>query len=247
MKIYCLFEQSGTFKGVCQDLGYEAYDIDIKNDFGKTDFKVDLFAEIANEINIMQVKKRNDKILYCNTIFDKITPNDLIFAFFPCTRFVEKNSVNAKCQNISMKNYTPLQKLEYTKRIGNEIAYYYATLCNLITICYERNLKMILENPYNVGGNNYLQTYFPFKPQVIIRDRTQMGDNYKKPTAFWFFNCEPKRMVTLLPCYNIKHKIMRNDNASLKRHNQKRLSQVEKSLITPEFAKNFIKAYVAME
>lgn len=48
MKVHCLFEQSGTFKNEFKKLGYEAYDYDIQNDFGETDFQIDLFQEIVN-------------------------------------------------------------------------------------------------------------------------------------------------------------------------------------------------------
>lgn len=47
MKAHLLFEQSGTFKNEFRKLGIEAYDYDIRNDFGQTDFQIDLFAEIA--------------------------------------------------------------------------------------------------------------------------------------------------------------------------------------------------------
>lgn len=46
MIIHCLFEQSGTFKNEFKKLGYEAYDYDVLNDFGETDYQVDLFKEI---------------------------------------------------------------------------------------------------------------------------------------------------------------------------------------------------------
>ena len=46
MIFHCLFEQSGTFKNEAKKLGYEAYDYDIQNEFGETDFVTDLFAEI---------------------------------------------------------------------------------------------------------------------------------------------------------------------------------------------------------
>ena len=45
-KVYCLFEQSGTFKNEFRKLGYEAYDYDIQNDYGQTDYQIDLYAEI---------------------------------------------------------------------------------------------------------------------------------------------------------------------------------------------------------
>lgn len=46
MIAHCLFEQSGTFKNEFKKLGIEAYDYDILNEYGQTDFQVDLFAEI---------------------------------------------------------------------------------------------------------------------------------------------------------------------------------------------------------
>lgn len=45
-KVHCFFEQSGTFKNEFKKLGYEAFDYDIQNNFGETDYKIDLFAEI---------------------------------------------------------------------------------------------------------------------------------------------------------------------------------------------------------
>lgn len=50
-KIHCFFEQSGTFKTEFKKLGYEAYDYDIQNNFGQTDFVVDLFSEIEKGFN----------------------------------------------------------------------------------------------------------------------------------------------------------------------------------------------------
>lgn len=47
MKIHCLFEQSGTFKNEFRKLGYEAYDYDLLNNFGHTDYQIDLFNEIV--------------------------------------------------------------------------------------------------------------------------------------------------------------------------------------------------------
>ena len=47
MRVFCLFEQSGTFKNEFKKLGYEAFDYDIQNEFGETDYQIDLFAEIV--------------------------------------------------------------------------------------------------------------------------------------------------------------------------------------------------------
>lgn len=50
-KVHLFFEQSGTFKNEFKKLGYEAYDYDIQNNFGETDYMIDLFAEIDNAYN----------------------------------------------------------------------------------------------------------------------------------------------------------------------------------------------------
>lgn len=50
-KVHCLFEQSGTFKNEFRKLGYEAFDYDIRNNFGETDYVIDLFGEIETAYN----------------------------------------------------------------------------------------------------------------------------------------------------------------------------------------------------
>ena len=45
-KAFCLFEQSGTFKNAFKAIGVDAYDYDVLNDFGETDFQIDIFDQI---------------------------------------------------------------------------------------------------------------------------------------------------------------------------------------------------------
>ena len=47
-KVHLMFEQSGVFKNEFKKLGYEAYDYDIQNNHGETDYQIDLFKEIDN-------------------------------------------------------------------------------------------------------------------------------------------------------------------------------------------------------
>ena len=75
MIVHCLFEQSGTFKNEFKKLGIEAYDYDILNDYGETDYQTDLFAEIRGGYEGKP------------SIFDDISEDDLIVAFFPCIYF----------------------------------------------------------------------------------------------------------------------------------------------------------------
>ena len=76
-----LFEQSGTFKSVFNELGYKAYDYDIDNQFNQTNFQIDLFNEIDNAYNNKP------------SIFDDFNKDDLILAFFPCTYFSVQNEL----------------------------------------------------------------------------------------------------------------------------------------------------------
>lgn len=54
-KVFCLFEQSGTFKKEFRKLGIDAEDYDIQNDFGETEHICDLFAEIRGGMTESQV------------------------------------------------------------------------------------------------------------------------------------------------------------------------------------------------
>ena len=49
--VHCFFEQSGTFKNEFKKIGFSAYDYDIQNDYGQTDFVMDLFLEIEKCFN----------------------------------------------------------------------------------------------------------------------------------------------------------------------------------------------------
>jgi hypothetical protein len=50
MVVHCLFEQSGTFKNEFRKLGINAYDYDILNEYGETDFQIDLYEEIRGGV-----------------------------------------------------------------------------------------------------------------------------------------------------------------------------------------------------
>lgn len=54
-RAFLLFEQSGTFKNEFKKLGIEAYDYDILNEYGETDYQLDLFAEIRGGMKEIRV------------------------------------------------------------------------------------------------------------------------------------------------------------------------------------------------
>ena len=122
-KVHCLFEQSGTFKKEFQKLGIPAEDYDILNDFGETDHVVDLFAEID--------KAYEGK----PSLFDNIGDCDLVFAFFPCTRFEAKIPLAVRAQRPNEQNWTDVKKLDQSMKLHNELNRLYTLICKLFTIC----------------------------------------------------------------------------------------------------------------
>ncbi len=91
MKVHCFFEQSGTFKNEFKKLGIEAIDYDILNEFNETDNIIDLYKEIEKAYE------------YEKSIFDDISKDDLIIAFFPCIRFENQIELHFRGTCASLK------------------------------------------------------------------------------------------------------------------------------------------------
>ena len=179
-KIHCFFEQSGTFKKEFKKLGYEAYDYDIQNEFGETDFVIDLFKEIDNAYDNK------------TSIFDNITSDDLIMAFFPCIYFTGfSNPPLFTLGHNSYKNLTLREKLDKIIQRGKDRQYFYEMITKMVGVCLLRNLRLIIENPWSINGAHYLKDNFFKNPDLIDNNRTLRGDDFVKPTGYWFFNCEP--------------------------------------------------------
>ena len=225
MKVHCLFEQSGTFKNEFRKLGYEAYDYDIQNEFGETDFVIDLFAEIRGGYEGKP------------SIFDKISQDDLILAFFPCTRFEAKIPLSFRGQSTQQKKWNDVQKLKYSMTLHSELHELYTLISEMVIVVKERNLRMVIENPYTQP--HYLTTYWCLKPTLIDKDRTRMGDYYKKPTQFWFINIEPKQNLVFEPLDYVETRVIGTvtgtENTSRK---------TERSMMHPQYANRFIRQYL---
>lgn len=228
-KAFCLFEQSGTFKNEFRKLGIEAEDYDILDDFGETDHIVDLFAEI------------NRAYAGQRSLFDEVGQEDIVLAFFPCTRFEAKVPLAFRGERHGMEGLTPEQKLAVSMALHDELHTLYTLCCKLFAVSYRGGWRLIVENPYTQP--HYLTTYFPIKPLLIDRDRTANGDYYKKPTQFWFVNCEPEQNMILEPLEWLeKHTI-----ANAERMHGDLDRQVKRSLIHPQYARRFIKSFILDE
>lgn len=222
-KIHCFFEQSGVFKKEFQKLGYDVYDYDIQNEFGETDYVIDLFLEIENAYDNK------------TSIFDNITSNDLIMAFFPCIYFTgSTNPVLFTLGHNSYKNLTLREKLDKIIQRGKDRQYFYEMIQKMVGVCLLRNLRLIIENPWSINGAHYLKDNFFKNPDLIDNNRTLRGDDFVKPTGYWFFNCEP----TFGCSFEINKKI--KTVCGSKPSKMGGVCSTERSMINPKYARNFI-------
>ena len=222
-RIHCFFEQSGTFKKEFKKLGYEAYDYDIQNEFCETDYVIDLFKEIENAYN-------NNP-----SIFDNITSDDLIMAFFPCIYFTGySNPILFRLESVTYINLTLKEKLDRILQRGKDRQYFYEMIQKMVGVCLLRNLRLIIENPWSSNGAHYLKNNFFKNPDLIDNNRTLRGDDFIKPTGYWFFNCEPTFGVSFE--INKKHKKVFNTKHPLGGG----ICSTERSMINPKYARNFI-------
>lgn len=220
-KVHCFFEQSGTFKNEFIKLGIPAEDYDIQNNFGETDHQIDLFAEIE--------KAYDGKA----SIFDNITPDDLIMAFFPCIYFCENNMMYFTGVHHNLKNL-PQEEIEsIIIHRAERRHYFYIRLLWLMNVCTRKGLRIIVENP-DKGANHYLYNNFPYEPRVIDKDRTMRGDYFVKPTKYYFHNCNP----TYGHSFQKLHKPLRVQYA--KKSEEAGICSEERSMISPDYARNFI-------
>lgn len=218
-KVHCFFEQSGTFKNEFIKLGIPAEDYDIQNNFNETDHVIDLFAEI---------EKRYEGE---SSIFDNITQDDLIIAFFPCIYFCQMSQYMQSLNSINYRALTETQKLKKIIERQQKRQEYLSLLTKLVYICCDRNIKLIFENPIT---GSFLNNYFLKAPDVKDTNRMLRGDYYKKPTGYWFFNCEPTFGMSF---QNDKEKKLIGTSKS---SSQAGLCSEERSMISPDYARNFI-------
>ena len=223
-KVHCLFEQSGTFKNEFRKLGYEAFDYDIQNNFGETDHVIDLFDEIETAYH------------GGGSVFDGITTDDLIVAFFP---FIYFCAASQMAFYLSYKNYKKLsnsEKITEILRRSDNRNVYYNKLIKFVAVCLERGIRMIFENPWS--EQTYLKSNFLKVPDVVDMDRMERGDFFKKPTTYWFWNCEPtvgfsrqndKQMRRISECMGAS---------------RAGLCSEERSMISPDYARNWICDFV---
>lgn len=179
------------------------------------------------------------------SLFNKISSNDLIFTFFPCTYFSDQGLRHLTCTAYQYRNYTIEQKCEVAMKRHKGLDLFYEKLNKLVIICQRRHIKLIIENPLNTSGLHYLTNFWCLKPDLIDKDRTENGDYYKKPTQYWFIGLEPKNNLVFEPLQQVERmqsiRFLTNKNSiGVDR-------KTARSMIHPQYADRFIRQYILDE
>ena len=219
-KVHCLFEQSGTFKNEFIKLGIPAEDYDIQNNFGQTDHIIDIFHEIEEGYEGRP------------SIFDGMDKDDLIMAFFPCVYFCENNSLYFRGKHMNLVKLSTKDKYDCILDRSRNRQHFYELALKLFAICEVSGLRLVTENPYS--EQHFFYNNFPHSPAIIDKNRTLRGDFYAKPTQYFFVNCKPTKGFT----YQLdkKKKVIEQRKSS----NKAGLCSEERSMISPDYARNFI-------
>lgn len=157
----------------------------------------------------------------------------MIIAFFPCIYFI--GSTNPRYYTLENNNYQSLSLEDKLDKIIDRSINrqkFYVLLIKLVGVCLVNKIRIVIENPYS--SLHYLSNNFFKNPDIVDKDRTLRGDYFKKPTGYWYFNCEPtygnsyqkdKERKTIFSCRSgIKAGICSE----------------ERSMISPDYARNFI-------
>ena len=155
----------------------------------------------------------------------------MILAFFPCVRFENQIELHFRGTCNSLRKWSDEQKLEYDLKLHRELDLMYETITKLAIVCIRKKIPLIIENPYST--THYLVKYWAIPSKIVDKDRTLRGDYFKKPTQYWFINCEPQYNM-ILEAYSWNKKKMINNTSS----------KTERSLISNEYANRFIREFI---
>ena len=220
-KAHCFFEQSGTFKREFIKLGIPAEDYDIQNNFGETDHVIDLFHEIEEAY-------RGGA-----SVFDGITPDDIVMAFFPCIYFCAASQMNMSWTSINNVRRPSLRDAtEAILERSRNREVFLGLAIKMLHVAKERGLRLVMENPWS--EQTFLKANFVMSPTMIDMDRTRRGDVFRKPTAYFFINCKPTHSMTSTPS-KVTKTIMSSKSSS-----RAGLCSEDRSMITRQYAHNFI-------
>lgn len=143
-----------------------------------------------------------------------------------------------------MEKWDLKQKMRHDMKLLSEVKENYDLVNKLFILCIDRNLKLIMENPYS--EEHFLRRYWCYPPSIIDRDRRDNGDYYKKPTQFWFLNCKPQGNFLFEPIEYHSIDVKDSERAMRKKDwcEYARNMKEARSMIHPTYAKRFIKSQI---
>lgn len=225
MIAHCLFEQSGHFKHAFQRAGVEARDYDIQDEYGETDVVIDLFAEIRKAYEGEP------------SIFDEMAPDDILIAFFPCIYFCEASELQFRME-YARRFALPAKMYHSILARNDKRAEFLALFIKLCAVADMRGLRLIVENPYSADG--FLARTKPLRPPALIdMDRTQHGDFFRKPTAFWCVNFRPGAFQKILTPRHLVRRVRETKGSGTTG-----ICSAERSMISEVYADNFVRNVV---
>lgn len=110
-------------------------------------------------------------------------------AFFPCIYFCAPSQMLFSLTHRNYRNYSLKKKTDAILERSVNREHFFKLAVKLYSVCLGRGLRMIMENPWS--EQTFLKANFVQPPTFVDKDRTQRGDFFKKPTAYWYVNCLP--------------------------------------------------------
>lgn len=220
-KVHLFFEQSGTFKNQFKALGYDAEDYDISNNYNETDHVCDLFQDIEDAYDGKP------------SVFDNISPDDLIISFFPCIYFCATSQMNFSFTARNHRKQTAKEKADDVLKRSKNRERYFQLAVKMISVAEQQGLRMIMENPWS--EQTFLKANFIYPPHYVDKNRMLRGDYFVKPTAYWFINCEQTYGNTIQ-----KDKKQKSIIRDARKSRKTGVCSEERSMISPDYARNFI-------
>lgn len=167
-----------------------------------------------------------------SSIFDKITKDDLVLAFFPCIYFCAMSQMAFSWGCTNYRRKTIREKTDAIIERSHHREKFFILAIKMLTIAKARGIRMIMENPWS--EQTFLKANFVLPPAIVDMDRTRRGDAYKKPTAYWFINCSPTHGTSYQKPLLVKNVL------TSKGSKQAGVCSEERSMITSDYARNFI-------
>ena len=148
-----------------------------------------------------------------------------------------------------MEKWSYKQKMMHDMKLLDELNLNYKMVNQMFIICMDKGLKLIMENPYS--EEHFLRRYWCYPASIIDKDRRENGDWFKKPTQYWFLNCDPQNnfLFETAEYHGIESSGIGKD--SWERRTKKDLEvtgartiKQARSMMHPEYANRFIRQYI---